>query len=143
MGSVVTEIWSGGQNKKKVGANFYFFIGAFFIASVNPPFKESTGLNGIFTNWFTLSKLKTGITWGAGVASAQVGRAQSTACSVARLPTKGVSLLSLAFIQPTSLGNGLSLEGRGFGLGVKTSAKEEVSSEHVEALGVLVLAAVR
>ncbi len=41
MGPVVTEIWSGGQNKKKVGAHFYFSAGAFFIASVDPPFKES------------------------------------------------------------------------------------------------------
>ena len=33
--------------KKKVGAHFYFSIGAFCIASVDPPFKESTdpGLN--------------------------------------------------------------------------------------------------
>ncbi len=42
MGQVVTEIGSGGQNKKKVGAYFYFSTGAFSIASVDPPFKEST-----------------------------------------------------------------------------------------------------
>ncbi len=42
MGPAVTEIWSGGQNKKKVSAYFYFSTGAFFIASVDPPFKEST-----------------------------------------------------------------------------------------------------
>ncbi len=42
MGPVVTEIWSGGQKKKKVGAYFYFSNGAFFIALFDPPFKDST-----------------------------------------------------------------------------------------------------
>ena len=43
-----------GRPKKKVGAHFYFSIGAFFIASVDPLLKESTGpgLNNLLSHNF-------------------------------------------------------------------------------------------
>ncbi len=49
MGPVVPELESVGQNKKKLDSHFYFSIGGIFIASVDPPSRESTdhGLTSI------------------------------------------------------------------------------------------------
>ncbi len=51
MGSVVPEIGSGGQNKKKTSFLIFFSIGAYVNTSVALPCKESTdgGLNVTFS----------------------------------------------------------------------------------------------